>query len=136
MCGRVAKPHKVFLPIAAAADPRKVTMITLIARLLILKPPQTEAFTCNKRFSLSPSPQHMSIVGVLGSQKGHIQKDSRKLILKKDDTIGYQSVNLLANRIQKVVLVPTAYCTLLCFIVASRFLTAQPRQHKKRPQYL
>ena len=26
MCGRMAKPHKVFLPITA--DPRKVTLIT------------------------------------------------------------------------------------------------------------
>ena len=67
-------------------------MITLIARLLILKPTQTQAFLCNKRATLGPPPQHMSIVKCWGSQKGHIHPDSRKLILKYDDTIGYQSV--------------------------------------------
>ena len=105
MCGRVAKPHKVFFPIAAAADPRKVTMITIIPILLILATQMKvsiifwwlflnlltwgdpDSWSCSF-FWKGSKPQHKWI------------------------SVCYQ-ITFLKNSF-----VSTAHCTLLCFIVA------------------
>ena len=50
-------------------------------------------FSVQQEILLEPTTStHVNCDCVLGSQKGHIHPDSRKLILKYDDTIGYQSV--------------------------------------------